>query len=246
MKPTKILLMESPKRKSKKFDYLISLHLPKTAGRSFRFYLKSIFEQNFILDKSDGVLHNSLEQRQVQLEEFLQNHELDAHPAPCCFHGHFLMYKYYQVLQEANVLYVCWMRDPFQRMRSHYDYWLRNYNPTRAESLHKKVVEEAWSFEQFCFSKQMQNVYCQFLWKFPVDKFDFIGITEYFNEDLKYFHDKYFNKHELKFYHEHKNPFKEPIGYKPSEDQFFKDFQEFHKEDYLLYQAAFNDRSNRY
>jgi len=238
--------MESPKRKNKAFDYLVSVHLPKTAGRSFRFYLKHIFGQNFVLDKTDQILHRSLEERQAQLDQFLRSNTLDNCQKPCCFHGHFLAYKYLQVLGESNVLYVSWMREPFQRMRSHYEYWQRNYNAARAEALHKKVIEEAWSFEKFCFSEQMQNVYSQFLWNFPVDKFDFIGITEYYNVDLKYFHSKYLNEKELKVFHEHKNPVKEKANYSHPEDSFLKDFKEFHKEDYRLFHAAMEDRSNRY
>ena len=70
-------------------------------------------------------------------------------------------------------------------MVSHYNFRVRNNEGgTAKEALHRKVVEEKWSLEKFCFSPKMHNFYTQFLWSFPLELFDYIGITESFDEDL--------------------------------------------------------------
>ena len=49
------------------------------------------------------------------------------------------------------------------------------------------MVEEHWTLEQFCFSKEMQNIYTKFFWGFPISRFDFVGITENYASDLNDF-----------------------------------------------------------
>ena len=34
-------------------------------------------------------------------------------------------------------------------------------------------------------------MYAQFLWQFPLSKFDFIGITEHYDDDFAFFSDRY-------------------------------------------------------
>jgi hypothetical protein len=49
------------------------------------------------------------------------------------------------------------------------------------------VIEESWSLQRFCLAPELRNVYSEFLWGFPPERLDFIGITEFFAEDLRYF-----------------------------------------------------------
>ena len=44
-----------------------------------------------------------------------------------------------------------------------------------------------WSLRRFCLAPELKNVYTEFLWGFPVDRLNFIGITEYYADDLRYF-----------------------------------------------------------
>jgi hypothetical protein len=48
-------------------------------------------------------------------------------------------------------------------------------------------VEEGWTLQQFCLAPELRDVYSEFLWGFPLDRLDFVGITEFFPEDLRYF-----------------------------------------------------------
>jgi hypothetical protein len=53
------------------------------------------------------------------------------------------------------------------------------------------MVEEQWSLERFCLSDEMKDFYRQFLWGFPLNNFEFIGITEFYDEDFAYFRERY-------------------------------------------------------
>ena len=72
---------------------------------------------------------------------------------------------------------------------SHYHYWQRSYDPAAGttSSLHRRVVEESWSLRRFCLAPELRNVYTEFLWGFPSGRLDFVGITEFYAEDLRYF-----------------------------------------------------------
>jgi len=53
------------------------------------------------------------------------------------------------------------------------------------------MLEEDWSVKRFCLGDEMRNTYAQFLWAFPIENFDFIGVTEYYEEDLAYFAERF-------------------------------------------------------
>jgi len=110
---------------------------------------------------------------------------------PECVHGHFLPVKYLLLSVKKELTFITWMRDPVERAISHYNYWIRSYDPETAPPPHKQVVEEGWSLERFCLGTEFQNIYSQYLWGFPFDNFDFIGIAEFYEEDLAYFSEKY-------------------------------------------------------
>jgi hypothetical protein len=71
-----------------------------------------------------------------------------------------------------------WLRDPIERLTSHYYYWVRDYNPKTAGKLRRRMVEENWTLEQFCFSKKIRIIHTTFFWGFPISRFDLVGITE--------------------------------------------------------------------
>jgi hypothetical protein len=49
------------------------------------------------------------------------------------------------------------------------------------------MLEENWSLERFCLGPELRNFYSQYLWGFSLELFDFIGITEEYEEDFRYF-----------------------------------------------------------
>jgi hypothetical protein len=157
-----------------------------------------------------------------------------------CIHGHFLPLKY---LLLKNAIYITWMRDPVERLASHYHFWRRTYNPEEAPPLRRRVVEENWSLEKFCFSPELRNFYCQFLWGFPIENFDFIGITEYYNCDMEYLSQEILGV-DLLVYQENINNHKGTAPYF-DDHGLRKEIENYHSKDVAIYRRALQIRNNR-
>jgi hypothetical protein len=168
---------------------LISLHLPKTAGTRFRGLLEAHFGDGLLIDYADRPLHESVSARRRRavkagLGLLLQPRRLQGIDS---VHGHFLAIKYSLWSGGPRWRRVTWLRDPVERLASHYHFWMRDYDPDSAGALHRQVVEEGWSLERFCLGPELRDVYRQFLWGVPLARLDFVGITEHYDSDVEDF-----------------------------------------------------------
>lgn len=182
----------------KKPPLIVSLHMPKTAGNSFKVVLDEHFDDAMKSDYADYPLNVGPQERRRQaVATCLATTESDYQDIRC-IHGHFLPLKYLLLAELRPTVFVAWMREPMERLVSHYHYWFDTYDPASSDTrqLHRRVVEEKWSLEKFCLSADMRNIYSQFLWGFPLERFDFIGITENYETELRDFSRTYLD-HEL-------------------------------------------------
>lgn len=172
---------------------LISLHLPKTAGTSFSAVLTRHFGDRLYRDYEDRPLNQpSLARKLHAAKQSLANRKTPQLPENAdCVHGHFLPLKYRWMPTHRPTQFVVWLREPVTRLASHFRYWQQSYAVESAGPLHRRVVEENWSFERFCFSSELRNTYCQFLWGFPIQRFQFVGLTECFEQDIQRFADRF-------------------------------------------------------
>jgi hypothetical protein len=168
---------------------LVSIHMPKTAGLSFRGSLEAHFGDGFRPDYEDYPLAQPADQRRQRARLWGKSARAENFSGIECIHGHFLPLKYLPLAANRPCTFVTWLREPLARLQSHFHYWQRSYDPAAAttSSLHRRVVEEKWSLRRFCLAPELKNVYTEFLWGFPVDRLNFIGITEYYADDLRYF-----------------------------------------------------------
>lgn len=165
---------------------LISLHLPKTAGTRFRSLLESHFAERLLADYADAPLHDTVAARRLRALRagtglLLRPRRLQDVEA---VHGHFLAIKYSLWGGGPGWRRVTWLRDPVERLASHYHYWRRSYEPAQSGALHRRMMEDDWSLERFCLGPELRNCYRQFLWGVPLGRFDFVGITEHFDDDI--------------------------------------------------------------
>jgi hypothetical protein len=221
---------------------IISLHLPKTAGTSFFDALTRVYGDQLMRDYNDIPLNRPVEERNRKaLSDALHYEQQYRDPASkvACVHGHFLPVKY-GLLPCESTQFITWMRHPVERLVSHYFFWLSAYNENAAP-LHKRVVEENWTLEDFAFSNEMRNVYDQFLFAFPLHKFDFIGITEHFSDDLCWFANNIIKTNgdveEKKLNQKKTTP--------EISNKLRSEIETFHEQDMMLYTQALDMRKKR-
>lgn len=170
---------------------LISLHLPKTAGTSFGAALDRRFGQGLRHDYGDLPLNTPAAVRNAAALRAGLALDDDGLAGVACVHGHFLPVKYLLPGQRLGARFVTWMRHPVDRLLSHHAFWRRTPPASPAHALHWRMQAEDWSLEAFCLAPELRDVYAQFLWAFPLAYFDFIGITEHFEEDFTFFSQRY-------------------------------------------------------
>lgn len=221
---------------------LISVHLPKTAGRSFGASLEAYYGKRILRDYADRPINTSILKRHSNaLMKCVLNGFRD-HKKIECIHGHFLPIKYLLFgTFNKNVKFITWMRHPAERLVSHYYHWIRSYNPKNAPPLHRRVVEEKWTLERFCLGKELQNIYTQFFWGFPFERFEFIGITEYYESEIQYF-SKEFLGNSLKVFTRNVNPEKGKDSYFIEQPALLEKIEKHHSKDMLLYRKAVDMR----
>ena len=223
--------------------------MPKTAGLSFRATLEECFGDSFRHDYSDYPLNNAPAARHsTAMEHNLSLADnLDDYSEVACIHGHFLPFKYLVLADHMDCTFVTWMREPVARLVSHYHYWQRAYDPDSESTaaLHRRVVEEAWSLEQFCLAPELRNIYAQFLWGFPAQRVDFIGITEFYEEDLRYFSSVFLRHNtEPQKINQRDNEL-ESGSDDPISSSLREQIEAYHAEDMGLYKHALKTRERR-
>lgn len=227
---------------------IISLHTPKAAGTSFKSILKSFYESSYIEDYRDYPINSTIQKSKLKAIKFyfeflLFKYDQYKKQNIKCIHGHFLPYKYSILLENKEALFITWLRDPVERLYSHYFYWIKTYDKSKSFGLHKRVIEENWDLETFCFSKEMRNVYSKLLWKFPIQNFHFVGITEYFEADFLYFANQFLgiDPNDIPKLNINSNSTRDASL---SED-LIKKLKKINDKDYAIYETALAMRKNR-
>lgn len=226
---------------------LVSVHMPKTAGLSFRASLEEHFGARFRHDYQDYPLARQPAERRAQARRWGEAAQPSDFAGVDCVHGHFLPLKYLGLARTLPCRFVTWLREPVARLVSHYGYWQQAYDPASdlTSTLHRRVIEEGWSLERFCLAPELRNVYSEFLWGFPPERLSFIGITEFFAEDLRYFSQEILgNKmrlHTLNQRAEAGLPLPEAELRAPDRLAI----EEFHAADIALYRQALGQRQRR-
>lgn len=222
---------------------LISLHMPKTAGNSFLQALETTFGESLRKDYSDMSRIQQYLAGDLSPLEIAGCRLIEFDTPPRCVHGHFLPAKFLSSPGKCEMKFITWLRDPVERLLSHYYFFKRSYEQKTAGPLFRKIIEENWSLERFCFCEEYKNLYSKFLWNFPYDRFAFVGLTEFYEDDLRYFSER-FLKTKGKVYKLNCAIDGKAAGYDVGSD-FRREVENFHSEDVALYERALQDREQR-
>ena len=120
---------------------IVSVHIPKTGGVTFREILEKLAEGHIHYDYGDRPLSPPALAERVRR----RFRRVTVPPETRVVHGHFLAAKYARVFPEAPI--VVWLRQPLQRLSSHYNYIV----PPEKCKLGEQVIEWGRRREVQCF-----------------------------------------------------------------------------------------------
>ncbi len=150
---------------------------------SFQRTFEAHFGERFRRDDADRPANSGSPRRRLHALRAALALARDGLPEIDCVHGHFLVVKWLLLARKRPTRFVTWLRDPVERLASHYHYWRRSYAPETALPLHRRVVEEDWTFERFALGAELRNLASELLWRLPRRRLAWIGLTETYDED---------------------------------------------------------------
>ena len=146
---------------------VVSIHVPKCAGTSFRNILSDQFSSRLWLNY--GSIFTAADFRPELIPE-----------TTACIHGHFLGDAFDSVVPRPR--YITWVRHPVNRVVSNYYHCLRS--PDLRDDCCRRLHEEKLSLCAFAELDWMQNLATRYLAGKALETFDFVGIAERFDESL--------------------------------------------------------------
>lgn len=164
---------------------IVSIHIPKTAGTSFREGLKRQFGRRLLTDYGDRPLSDSISDRWRRLKTLMKvrSRADDLVANYDAVHGHFIATKYFPLGDRA--VFCAFFRDPVERVVSHYRHVLRNPNPDNPVWAHGGPT--GMTLGQYASLPRQQRVYALFTSGLPMDRFTFVGLTEEYKTSLDLF-----------------------------------------------------------
>jgi hypothetical protein len=149
---------------------IVSVHVPKCAGTSFRNILDTIF--------GDRIWHN--------YGAIFTRGQAVADVIPVgtrAIHGHFIADAFDDLLPKRRL--ITWVRDPVERVVSNYHHCLRS--PDMRDDCCRLVHEQKLGLLEFADLDWMKNLSTRYLAGKPVADFAFVGIAEHFEESMEAF-----------------------------------------------------------
>lgn len=160
---------------------LVSIHIPKTAGTSFRNVLKGTYGSKHVarFDIRSGGKKIEVERRRFNGTKLNSNIKV--------IHGHFRYHDLIDLVEiNDDTPVITWMRDPVHRVISNY-YYLAG---VLAKELNEEkkglniLAKMQRSLIEYAHDEISRNRMYKFLDGLPLSKFHFIGIQEHYEDDL--------------------------------------------------------------
>ena len=159
---------------------LVSLHIPKTAGTSFRTVLQERYGKRAVLHfdiYASGTIH--AKGKKLKGDNLGKKTKV--------LHGHFAYADLFdKVAVQANTPVITWLRDPVERVVSNYFFLNKIIAARLQEGPDENLMNRMGrSLKEFAQQEENQNVMSRFLAGADLQSFRFIGIQDYFEEDLQ-------------------------------------------------------------
>lgn len=160
---------------------LVSVHIPKTAGTSFRFLLKDVYG-----DAAVARVDLPLNSKRLKVNEQLQATATLPNNTQVV-HGHFVAKELYEYFPQFSSLpLITWLRHPVDRVISNYNYLAKRL----AEELDEEgkglniLSKMQRSLMEYAQAEINRNRQTKFLNGSQLEDFTFVGIQEFYKEDV--------------------------------------------------------------
>ncbi|NET17519.1 MAG: sulfotransferase family protein, partial [Okeania sp. SIO1H6] len=147
---------------------IISIHVPKTAGTTFRDLLIQVYGKEKVFND-----YKKQPVSEVLLEIESQNIR--------AIHGHFKVQKYDDYFLEAKR--IIWLREPIKRLISNYWHQITHFQNRKITQ--NEVELEKKNFLNWANRNELRNYQSSYFIEKNIEDFWFVGITEFLEEDLK-------------------------------------------------------------
>jgi len=154
---------------------LVSIHVPKTAGRSFLAVLNSVYDPGSVFhfnrqNYPDKSIPES-EQFKTELTEEIK-----------VIHGHFRYSEIADLINSRDTKVIAWLRDPVDRVISNYSFFKKRislalHDPELQRRKNERLME-------YAMLDDTRNLMSKFIEGIGVRNLFFAGITEYFDSEL--------------------------------------------------------------
>lgn len=160
---------------------LISIHIPKTAGTSFRNSLKAVYG-----DKEVVRLDIDLTKQEVKINE-QRYYQSEFPQGTKVIHGHYsypLLIENFKLNKDIPI--ITWLRDPVQRVISNYLYLTKILEDLLQEEQKGLNILEKMkrSLKEYALFEGAQNRQSKFLTGLNIEDLKFVGIVEHYDEDI--------------------------------------------------------------
>jgi hypothetical protein len=164
---------------------LLSIHVPKAAGNSFREALLRKFGPRTFTDYGDwaGFDVPEVNVRRKAREEAMRARRDELLAKYDVIHGHFIADKYLDLFPRQE--FIAFFRDPYQQAIAHY-YFIKR-NPQRAHPETKIFHEAGMSLMEYLEWDAFRNHQSQFLGSLSIEDLAFVGLSDRYGRSLQLF-----------------------------------------------------------
>jgi hypothetical protein len=159
---------------------LISIHVPKSAGSSFRFALKEAYGPERVFEDYADRLGDPTSAMNLDPDGFFAAQHTLPDTADVV-HGHFHVDKYRHL--PDSIPRIAFLRHPVERTVSHYHYWMQL--PSVGHRLHDYVLERQLDLLAFARLPFIRRFYSGVMFRDTwMERFHFIGHFESIQDDV--------------------------------------------------------------
>lgn len=153
---------------------LISIHIPKTAGRSFLSILKAQYGEGSVAHFEK----KNYSDKKRAAEQFKRSLTENSR----VIHGHLHYKEIEDVHKKYNSRVIAWLRNPVDRVISNYSFFKKriSLSPEDAEMQRRSDV----TLIEYANQEESRNRMSKFIQGIEPKDFYFIGITEHFERDI--------------------------------------------------------------